>query len=593
MSQAGSWALVDLSGNTNEIGLVTAGAEVKVKVAGFFLPASQISITYGLNDIPTASAQIALGRDARTQSDSSVYKIVNLIKQMAEAEILVSGALGDFDTSGTGGVRKQFPQAKVQQKAQEAREKDLGKDAVIFKGYVSGLTYRRSAGRVTMIVNFVNKLFDLSVSSGGSKDVVPGAPHSFMQGILEAGPGGTYYTTAETKLSQDLPPLLERNFSNAILESLHWIASNNQLQTHDQGIWCKNVVTGPISLIEANNRALNVIEQFGTWEGIATFSSSRYMAPYASACPLLLFSNGYQLASKVISSQIGNSIAATSMWGTLIYSVLPGFGAGIIPMARGAILAPVLPMARKHQATIFPGDYADFNLSAQSQRPLYGVGVMANYIMGTLTDKDPKQCVGAAFVASAKNGPPVTDGMWLFVNAPPWLEDFANFDPKAVTGDADVTKVLNDVSHDAVGVNDIAVDRDIGSEVPEWNTGMSKYAQMMYATQALRGREGTLVGKLRFDIAPGTTILISAKGNQLSAGVDTLATDMLGFVARVTISINAEQASAVTTFELTNLRTAKENETDRFSLDEHPFFGQNYFKYAPIVPELSLPPVVS
>lgn len=581
MARAGSWALVDISGFFRNVALQVGnntGADLYVVVAGAILPAAQISITYGLNDIPTASAQIALGRDARTGDDSPVYTQVNAIKQMAEAEIVILGSLGDFTSSGAGGVRQQFPFA--------AR-------TVIFKGYVSGLTYRRSAGRVTMIINFVNQLFDLSASSGGSKDIVPGAPHSFMQGILEAGPGGTYYTTAATKLVQDLPQQLNTDFSKAILESLHWIASNNQLQTHDQGIWCKNAVSGPINTTQENSLALNAIDQFGSWEGIATFSGSSYMAPYASTCPLLLFSNGYQLATKVISDQIGNSIAATSMWGMLVNSVLPGFGAGIIPMARGAILAPLLPMARKHQATIFPEDYADFNLSAQSQRPLYGVGVMANYVMGTLTDKDPKQCVGASFVASAKNGPPVTDGMWLFVNAPPWLEDFANFDPKAATGDADVVKVLSDVSHDAVGVNNIAVDRDIGSEVPEWNEGMSKYAQMMYATQALRGREGTLVGKLRFDIAPGTTIKISSKGNELSAGVDTLATDMLGLVARVTISINAEQASAVTTFELTNLRTAKENETDRFSLEEHPFFGPNYFKYAPIVPELSLPPVVS
>lgn len=578
MARAGSWALVDISGFFRNVALQVGnntGADLYVVVAGAILPAAQISITYGLNDIPTASAQIALGRDARTGDDSSVYAQVNAIKQMAEAEIRILGALGDFTSSGTNGARQQFPFAP---------------GTTIFKGYVSGLTYRRSAGRVTMIINFVNQLFDLSASSGGSKDVVPGAPHSFMQSTMEEGPGGIHYTHGATKLSGILPDQIKTDFSNAIVESLKYIADNNQLQTNDAELWCGRSI---IDEREANNRALNVIEQFGDWQGIATFSNSGYMAPYASACPLLLHTNGYQLAAKVISDQIGMSLASTSMWGMLVNSVLPGFGAGIIPMARGAILAPCLPMARQHQATIFPEDYADFNLSAQSQRPLYGVGVMANYVMGTLTDKDPKQCVGATFVAKADDGSPINDGMWLFVNAPPWLEDYTNFDPKAATGDADVVKVLSDVSHDAVGVDKIAVDRDVGAEVTDWNEGMSKYAQMMYATQALRGREGTLVGKLRFDIAPGTTIKISSEGNQLSAGVDTLATDMLGFVARVTISINAEQASAVTTFELTNLRTAKENETDRFSLEEHPFFGPNYFKYAPIVPELSLPPVVS
>jgi hypothetical protein len=582
MARAGSWALVDISGFTGNAALQVGnntGSAVFVVVNGVSLPAAQISITYGLNDIPTASAQIALGRDARTGVDSPVYSQVNSIKQMAEAEIRILGALGDFTSSGTGGVRQQFPFA-------------LG--TVIFKGYVSGLTYRRSAGRVTMIINFVNQLFDLSASSGGTKDIVPGAPHSFMQSTMEEGPGGVYYTHGATRLSGTLPGELEKDFSKAVMGGLHWVADNSQLQTNDGKFWCNNTGPGnaPIDNREDNTKALNVIEQFGNWEGIATFSNSSYMGPYASACPLLLHSNGYQLAAKVISDQIGMSLASTSLWGMLIGSVLPGFGAGIVPMARGAILAPILPMARQHQATIFPEDYADFNLSAQSQRPLYGVGVLGNYILGTMTDKDPKQCVGASFVAKADDDSPITDGMWLFVNAPPWLEDFTNFDPKAASGDADVVKVLSEVSHDAVGVDDIAVDRDVGAEVPDWTNGMQKYAQMMYATQALRGREGTLVGKLRFDIAPGTTIKISSRGNQLSAGVDTLATDMLGFVARVTIVINAEQASAATTFELTNLRTVEENSTDRFSLNEHPFFGPAYFTYAPIVPELSLPPVV-
>lgn len=575
MAKAGTWALVDLSGgfaNQLQVGNVT-GASAYVVVNGTTLPAAQISLTYGLNDIPTASAQIALGRDARTGVDSAVYAQVSAIKQMAEAEIYVIGALGDFTASGTGGQRQQFPVAA----------------ASVFQGYVSGLTYRRSAGRVTMIVNFVGKLFDLAASSGGSKDIVPGAPHSFVQAAMEEGPGGIFYTSASTKLSGLLPPIIQADFSKAILSALEYIAKNNQLQTNDAELWCGRSL---IDMREENSRALNVIEQFGTWQGIATFSDSNYMSPYAPKCPLLLHDSGYQLVAKVIGEQIGASLTSTSMWGMLIGSVLPPFGVGLVPMARGAILAPILPMARQHQATILPEDYADFNLSAQSQRPLYGVGVMANYIMGTMTDSDPKQCLGASFVALADNGSPINDGMWLFVNAPPWLEDFTNFDPAAADGDAGVLKMLGDVSHDAIGANDVAVNRDVGAEVADWNDGMRKYAQMMYAAQALRGREGTLVGKLRFDIAPGTTVKIAAKGDELSDGTDTLATDMFGLVARVTISINAEQASATTSFELTNLRTAEENNTERFSMEEHPFFGADYFQYAPIVPELSLPPVV-
>jgi hypothetical protein len=188
--------------------------------------------------------------------------------------------------------------------------------------------------------------------------------------------------------------------------------------------------------------------------------------------------------------------------------------------------------------------------------------------------------------------------MWMFVGAPRWMDDWVNYDPKAAEGEADINKTLNQPSHDATGIDEAAIKRDPGAEVKIWNDAMRQYAQMIYAANALRGREGTVVGKLRFDIAPGTTVMVQAKGDkylgeysdELSSGVDTLATNMYGFVAKVHISINAEQASATTAFELTNLRTEAENEQSngRFSMSEHPFFGPNYFKYAPLVPGLTV-----
>lgn len=581
MGSPNNWGLVDIAGRFNtglQVGNIT-GADLYVLVNGVPIPVSQVSLTYGLNEIPTASAQVALGRNARDNSSSSIYDQVAAIKQMAEVQIIVQGKLGDFTSSGTGGQRQQFPTVDA---------------ATIFMGYVSGLSYRRSSGRVTMIINMVNRLFDLSTSSGGSKDVVPGAPHDFLLQTLGEGPGGSVYGEVTTKFSE-MAPNLAKDFSHAILDGFNYIAENNRLQSNDAEIWCggdDQIDPGR----EDNFRASQVINPFGDWEGIANFSTSAYMGRYTTKYPLKIHSSGRDKAAMTISSQVSSSLASSSMWGTINNVILPEFGCGIIPMARGAIIAPILPMAKNHQILIRPEDYADFNMSTQSQRPLYGVGVLGNFVLGSLNAEDPKLCVGATYVAKASDSQSSNDGMWLFVPAPKWLDDFTDFDPEAREGDAGVNKMLGDVSHDAVGADKPAVERDVSAELPEWNNAMKKYAQMMYAAQALRGREGTLMGKLRFDIAPGTTIKIQAKGEDLMGGTDSLATDMYGFVARVTIMINAEQASAATTLELTNLRTAEENETNaggdggRFAFEKHPFFEENYFKYAPIVPELSLEP---
>jgi hypothetical protein len=132
------------------------------------------------------------------------------------------------------------------------------------------------------------------------------------------------------------------------------------------------------------------------------------------------------------------------------------------------------------------------------------------------------------------------------------------------------------------------VQRNPDDEVNDWNNVMERYAQMIYAANALRGREGTIVSKLRFDICPGTTIRVKSNTDRNSDGVSELAADLLGLVAQVTVNINAESATASTTLKLTNLRTDVENLSDRFSLESHPFFDENFFEQAPLVPSLTV-----
>ena len=112
--------------------------DVIIRVDGIDIIASQFQMTYGINAIPTASALIGLGRDARTGQESNVYSIAQNLKQMAKVEILLTGRLKDWDTTGA-----QWPEG----------------EHVLFIGYVSGITYRRTLGTVSLVVNFVSKLF--------------------------------------------------------------------------------------------------------------------------------------------------------------------------------------------------------------------------------------------------------------------------------------------------------------------------------------------------------------------------------------------------------------------------------------------------
>ena len=577
--KSNNWAMVDLSAENGAAELV-----LRVGRGGTQIPISQFSMSYGLNDIPKATALVALGRDARTGEPSPIYEQIAEIKQMAPVRVFIRGNLGDWSPRGQDGAKESFP---------------IAKDATIFIGYVSGISYRRSAGRVSLVLNLVNQLVDLSLSSGGSKDVVPGSPSDLM---LPLGLEGSGAGTAADKFSDELRQDLDVDFSEGVLKVLHNLSIDNQIQPHDAEIWCEGP-DGPISEKAENGMAASVIEGKGRWQGINNWTGLETdVSEYVEKYPLLVAASAVEKAATAIGAHVTSSLAGTSMWGMMIGSMLSDFGCGVIPWAAGAIVAPILTMARDAQMILKAGDYVDFDLSTMSQRPLYGVGVLGNFQMGTINDSaNAKVCAGSTFVAKTDENIPLNDGMWMFVGAPRWMDDWVNFDPKAAVGEADIIKTLSKPSHDATGVDEAAIKRNPGEEVKVWNDAMKQYAQMIYASNALRGREGTVVGKLRFDIAPGTTIMIQAKGDkylgeysdsdELSDGVDTLATDMYGFVAKVHISINAEQASATTAFELTNLRTEAENEqvSGRFSMPEHPFFGPSYFKYAPLVPGLTVP----
>jgi len=557
-NKARNWALVDFSG-------AKGAAKLRLYVEDAEIPVAQFSMTYGLNAIPSATALIALGRNARTQKESAIYDVIDTIKQMAKVRVVVEGAPGDW--SPRGGT--QFPSGS----------------SVIFVGYVAGISYRRSAGRVSMVLNMLNQLIDMDMSAGGSKDVVPGSPSDLLLPTLVRGSGGETAGSAGTKFVLELKKDLTTDFSAGVLKVLQFLGKENQIQIHDGSVWCD---PSQISPLAENTRVLEAIDGVNDWEGIANASSVKANR-MSAAYPLQVHAAGVEKAAYTIGEIVASSLSGTSMWNMLIGSLLPIFGCGVVPTATGAIIAPILNNARDHQISILPEEYADFDMTTLSKRPLYGVGVMGNYQFGSMGVGEQKLCIGATFTAEVE-GKGKPDGMWLFVPAPSWLDDWVNLDPKAATGKAAVNEMLSKPSHDSVGVDAIATQRNSASEVPAWNNVMQKYARLVYANNALHGRQGTLVGKLRFDIAPGTTVKVSMQDDLMSAGVDKLACDMYGFVARVTITINAEQAAAATTFELTNLRTSIENKMDRFSMTTHPFFASSYFKYASVVPGLSLQP---
>jgi hypothetical protein len=588
----------------------SSGADIQIilTASGIVLPAVQVTTSYGLNAIPTATALIPLGKNARTGIPSPAYAAMASLKQMTPVEIRFAGKAGDYSPQGSAaaannGAKEQWPVDS--------------KGHLLFMGYVSGTTYRRSQGNITLVVNFINKLFDLASSSAGSADLVPGAPNSLVFPAFAKGAGGDKAGNSggmfTKKLNTDIDTDLSTGIKNVLEEMcFHPLQTHNAVGGGDSSPFCSGLIgdsrdenTGARNLNNSdfNGRALGVIEANGDWKGITNYGKN-----YKLAVAEVQKDHAIQSIGQICYSSLGG----TSMWSMLISRLLPQFGMGVVPVANGAYIVPIA-QALRFQAnqcrTIYPREYADLSLTTQSTRVLYGVGIIASYNSGTLPPGDAgnqgKACVGAAFTAKIENeGDPAAQGQWMFQRAPRWCDDWVSTDPGPATGEErSIEKLLNEPSHDATGGAENAFSRDTGNEADAWNDSLERYAQQLYVANALRDRSGTVTGKLRFDISPGSTIKIqsqnlgpdlNALGTSNVAGVGEgagLPTGLVGLVARVTSTINAEQASASSTYELTHVRTDVEDTlSDRFAVDKPPFFDEAFYG-APLVDSLDVNPV--
>ena len=572
------WALVTLDGAEAE------GAEVGFYLGtqGLRIPISQMTMTYGKNEIPTATAIIAMGRNARSLVDSKIYEFADSLTTMTPVTIWIGGRLGDWQAGGSlDGDIAQFPNG----------------EHMVFCGYVAGTSYRRSSGMVGFVINIIHHLANLDMSSGGSRDVVPGSPESLLLAASSEGPGNNTFSVAATKFSATLPDAMTVDFSKAILDCLTYIAENNQIQTHIGSLDCgflSSLVATP-GFGGVNTRALRSILGAGDayWNGIenatgAMGTRSKYAKPY----PLEVSPIGREHVAAAVGHFLASSMVGASMWNMLVGLLLPQFGCALIPVSDRAFVAPILSSANEASIVIKPNDIVDIQGSSMARKPLYGVAVLSSYTLGTISDGPVQVCAGAAYAVPKNSGDDSELGSWMFVAAPRWCDGWTNLDPKASSGNPDVLNMMSTVSHDAVGTEAESVNRDIEEESLAIVRIQEKFAKLMYVSNSLRNRTCTIVTKLRFDIAPGITVKLprsSPGSDQTSYGEDKLVTDTYGHVCRVTISIDAERNTAMTILELSEMRTAKENADPRYASESHPFFA-DYFRYAPLVEGLSLPP---
>lgn len=548
----GSHAVTYLSGN---------GA-LYLEVNGRRFDVAQFTASWAVNEIPQGQCLVAVGRNARSDLAgelAAIHSAGESLFQMQRARVVFSPE-GEYDPSGA---------------AWPAGER------VVFDGYFVGFAHRRMSGKVQVIVNLTHWLIDLANSSCLSKNSHPSNPASLttaavMQQLKEAGGAQgafvshlTGHRVVQTQVLQDLWGAIKSLFSAVAAIKTSPVGPNDL---------CGGVGAADATTFVRNDRALNALARM---EGPALFLPAALAYKYG--VPLVPQGFNTPLVDSAVGNAVCNSLidsyATTTFWDKLVGEFGPMFGLAVVPLVdRALVVADTPAYGRDHWRAISPDEYDSFDQTAFVERPMRAVAVYGDVASFTGARNGPAPVnhrnVGGCFAAE---GVSPGDGLVQYVRAPAWLDTVMSgaVYGGASTGNPRAAATNSPTTPGATRpppLNTPAYTDQLANVQPLYD----RYAQTVYALQALRGRSGTVSGKLRFDIGPGSVVKVAANPDVRTApGLDKLAGDFYGCVSRVTVNINCESAMAGTTYQLTHLRTAAENRSPRTSVQEHPLFARS------------------
>lgn len=481
------------------------------------LPLVSFSSNFALNEIPEAACTVGVGRD--TGSDGALtYAPIHKA----------------FDIR-----RLQAAQVYFYPIGQETKDKDWPNGGfLVFDGYITSVRRTKSMGKYQVDISLTHWLFDLACSSavsGNSHVTNPGdmtAAAVLGTGTNDAGT----YTSSVAGLNDAVYNEITFDFWGALKTIFSAYAQNEsrpvtQLTTCIDGIAARN-----------NVRALSALQRIEGPDFTKTgITNKNYdfgkplkfdFADLGGTIPLSI--------ATTLNDELVKSYAETSFWTKLVAQFCPLFGMAVVPMIDTALVIADTPLFKPANPTdikvIYAEDYDNEVMSGTMERQLAAVVVVASGANGATgaTDGQNKDVVGC-YVTNAKD----PDGVVLYTGTPPWLNVIAQED------------LPNPALNTTAASNNL---RDI----------FNKWAKEVYIKNVLRGRNQTISGRLRFDIAPGTLVRISSARESVVlpeeayTQTDNLGGDTYGQVVRVSVFINADAPAAGTSFLLTNVRTISE-----------------------------------
>lgn len=513
------------------------------------LDITRFSSQFALNSIPQATCSVALGAFVpKTSLASNLHYILPKISYKTKAVVYMSTATGYESVP---------PGLNI--------SKDTlidNKKIVLFEGYTSGAGYRRSGSTVEYVISLEHWLSDLTASTVLSPDLAPGTPFNLFfpaTGAAETEPnsaGGFNQTlAAQTILIQNA---IKDLWQGGIRPYFAKLANLNALGSSSQNY---------LGIGELGELANNVFQS--AKNDLAISALNRFLAPgnnYYLPLSLRDTDNTRETVTNIIESLQNTS--ETTFDGTTFWDNLVTLGStylfNIVPMINKAAITPRLPSYRKARINISSAEITGFDISTSMPRFIGGVvlttsgGEMSgfNNLGAETQDAGFYQYFSTGMFFSGK------PGTIIMQRAPQWLSQPMPSNSEAIENDLILKQ----------GGPRAPVNIRVKQKAIAHMRIADAYAKLVYANEVLKFRNGTLSGKLRLDIAPGTIARIETAGESVIAG-DGFSYPLYAHIDQVNTSVDAVSSQASTSFVLSSVRSEVENADNELVIDANPLYN--------------------
>jgi hypothetical protein len=174
-----------------------------------------------------------------------------------------------------------------------------------------------------------------------------------------------------------------------------------------------------------------------------------------------------------------------------------------------------------------------------------------------------------------------TRGLKLFKNPPGWFSGM---------GATHLSAANSAVGARTTTAPKAGTPKPVGGPVPApqayeaHKSTLELFAQQWYVNEVLQQRYGELSGPLRFDIAPGSTVKIELPQSDAHKEKKAQNTDeyIVASVMSVSYVINAERATAGTSFAIAHTKTQHENTLADYTVDVPPLYPEAEWPGGPL-----------